>query len=111
MGTTVIIFGSALAVSLVANFLLAFMLKGALTTDEETRGQVKSGIKTLTGREIETIRRKLASVGVRAMKLSEYFSMILTLRLIQTGRYEDEDPWIPPNIYEDIDIAIDGLPE
>lgn len=108
---TIVVLSIIAGLSLLANFAMGVMIRGMLATEEESRAQASAGIRVLTGKDIETIRRRLAAVGNRALKLSDAFSLILTIRRIQLGQYTDEEPWIPANAYEDVDLPVDGLPE
>jgi hypothetical protein len=80
--------------------VLSVMLRGALINND---AENLSSIQTLTGKEIESFRRKLVMIPSRTLSREECFSLILTIREIQLGRYVDKDPWIPPDIYSDIE--------
>lgn len=84
--------------------ILFILLRGAMRTDT-TENSIQE-IRPLTGKEIERIRRKLILAGSSALAITEVFCLISTIREIQLGRYADDDPWIPPDIYEDIDTKV-----
>lgn len=90
---------------MIATFILAMIVRGALNADRQERN--KMNIRRMTGREIETMRRRLVAVGNPALNLSDTFSLILTIREIQLGTYTDDDPWIPADPYEDVAKSID----
>lgn len=62
--------------------------------------------KQLTGKEIEFIRRKLASVGLQAITKDDVYNLIKTLRDSSLGLYKDDDPYFPADPYEDIDLKM-----
>lgn len=92
---------AGLAVMIGVAIVMAIMIRGAFRTQESS-----GVIESLTGREIESIRRRLASVGMSGVSLAEIFSLIRTLRDIQLGIYKDEDPYVPADPYEDVDKPI-----
>lgn len=96
----------SVGILILAVFILSVILRGALRVEDD---RSKSGIKALTGREIEFVRRKLVNIGLRGITLSEAFSLVKTLRDIQLGLYTDEDPWIPADPYEDIDKEVNEI--
>ncbi len=74
-----------------------FIIRGFL------RGEKSSGKhEALTGREVELLRRKLASVGLRAITHDDVYNLIKTIRDTHLGKYVDKDPYIPADPYEDI---------
>ena len=103
--TIIIILTALVVVLVVATIVLSIILRGALRFEDDFEGE----ISPLTGREIEVIRRKLVSVGVRGITTNEAFSLVKTLRDIQLGMYVDSDPWVPADPYEDIGRDIDEI--
>lgn len=87
--------------SLILNFAMFVVLRGALRVDQEERDQIE--IKPLTGRDIEVIRRKLVNVGLGGVSLNEVLNLVKTIRDIQLGLYEDKDPYLPADPFGDID--------
>jgi len=75
------------------------IIRGFLKTDK-----IDSEYKpaALTGREIEAIRRKLESIGMNAISRADVANLIRTFQLIVLGVYEDKDPYVPADPYEDI---------
>lgn len=83
---------------LIGNIVQFIMLRGALKIEK-----LSGEIIHLTGREIETIRRKLSTIGMQAITIGDVFSLIMTIRETHLGNYVDDDPYIPADPYEDID--------
>ena len=94
-----IIVYSVLGLSLLANFFLVFTLRGAMRKEPIN----DDSIRELSGKEIETLRRKFVRIGVNGLTNEEIFSLFQTIRSVQLGIYVDSDPWLPANPYEDID--------
>ena len=57
--------------------------------------------KSLTGVEIEEIRRKLIVTGINGLSHSDVFNLIYTIRQIFIGNYQDNNPYLPPDYYDD----------
>ena len=75
-----------------------FVIRGCLRVNKSSTEQ-----KCLTGREIEEMRRKLASVGLQSITIGDVFNLIKTIRDTNLGKYTDQDPYIPADPYEDVD--------
>jgi len=94
---TLILFG-ILALLLLGNVVQFIMLRGVLKTEKS------SGVTThLTGREVEVIRRKISTIGLQALTEGDVLSLIKTIRDTHLGTYEDTDPYVPADPYDDID--------
>jgi hypothetical protein len=97
---------------IVLSLVVVILLGGLVTMGIIIRGAIsRESIKdeqygTLTGRQIEAIRLKLISVGVNAVTKFEVMNVIHTVRAIQLGTYDDIDPYIPADIYSDVDDKV-----
>ena len=82
--------------------VMGVVIRGAI------RREVIDGetFKTLTGREIEQIRIKAITVGMNSITKHEVMNVIHTVRAIQLGTYEDKDPYIPADIYADVEDRV-----
>lgn len=88
-----------LGVFLIISILEGFMIRGFLKTEKFNKNERARG---LTGREIESIRRKLDSVGISSISHGDIANLIKTFQLITLGAYQDKDPFIPADPYEDV---------
>jgi len=62
--------------------------------------------RDLTGREREDIRRRLLASGTSAIHPHEILDLIYTFRSVELGQYEDKDPYVPADPYDDIEEYI-----
>ena len=79
--------------------VLAFILRGMLISAEEDSSVVATD---LSGREVEKIKRRLTTVGVRDISYGDIANLVKTINSIQLGTYEDTDVYIPADSYDDI---------
>ena len=93
-----IIFGVVFALLLVTAVVEFYIIRGFIRTETSS---VEN--KHLTGREIEEIRRRVSSVGLQAITVNDVFNLIMTIRDTHLGTYEDTDPYVPADPYEDVD--------
>lgn len=77
------------------------IIRGALKIEKSS-----DKIRPLTGKEIEVMRRKLATVGLQAISKTEVFCLIKTIRDTNLGIWKDPDPYFPADPYEDIDRQV-----
>ncbi len=95
-----IILISATAFLAVACVVLLIIIRGMINFRQEEIDGAK--ITSLTGREIEAIRRKIIHSGRQDLSYSGALSLVKTLQDIQLGAYEDTDPYVPADPYEGI---------
>ena len=93
-----IIFYVIFALLLIVVVVEFFMIKGFVRENS-----VSSEQRHLTGREIEEIRRQLATVGLQSIDVNDVLNIIMTIRDTHLGTYVDEDPYTPADPYDDID--------
>jgi len=87
-------------VELIAIIIAIVIIIGFLKENYESNSSYKK--TSLTGRDIEYMRRRLKAVGKVAVNTHDIFDLIYVIRDIQLGVYKDEDPYIPADPYENI---------
>lgn len=92
------IFFLIFALLLLGNIVQFGIIRGFMRAERSTEGQ-----RHLTGREVEVIRRKLATVGMSAITAVDVYNLIMTIRDTHLGTYVDEDPYVPADPYEDVE--------
>lgn len=81
--------------------LSGIILRGIMKNNSATIENYKR--HDLTGRERETIRRKIIASGLTTVHPHEILDLIYTFRSIEVGDYHDNDPYVPVDTYEDLD--------
>lgn len=90
---------SLLAIAITATIIEAIIIRGFMRQEENLNN---TNGHSLTGREIEYIRRKLHGAGMVSITPFDIDNLLLTLKEIQLGMYTDKDPYVPSDPYEDI---------
>jgi hypothetical protein len=97
-----------LIISLILNIIaiptiifMAFIIRGALTNNQDMLEDYHR--KDLSGTQREEIRRRLIVGGKGAVGAHEILDLIYTFRSVELGQYNDEDPYVPSDPYDDID--------
>lgn len=94
-----IIIITALVISIILNIAAGILIRGMTFHRQDELGKIEP--RAMTGYEIEGIRRQLIHTGRQDLTLGAALSLIKTLQDIQLGTYEDTNPFVPADIYEE----------
>jgi len=99
---TSIILGIIVVLLIAALVVCVGIIRGFLRVEKP----IATGVRPLTGYEIEVVRRRLLSIGMQAITPLDVFCLIKTIRDTNLGIWVDQDPYSPADPYEDIDKIV-----
>lgn len=80
------------------NVFQFFVIRGFLRNDRTNTGKHVP----LSGKEIEEIRQKLSSLGIQTVTADDIYNLIRTIWELNLGVYQDTDPYLPFDPYDNV---------